>query len=302
LSLTIRINRGTWGGTSSGEANRSPEDQFWNTDRWPEFKGPGAGKPVALPESKSIVNVGEEVAMTKWLVGSGMCFALLFFAGRTPAQTSSRVALEGRIAELTKQLKEAEQQFFAPSPEDLDKYKSFLSEVDTGLVRLLPREKFQDKLFIRGGGAYYSFDRLTHEYGWGSDIELAQQMFSVGFAGADYGLVTDLGRIPIEQITPEHPAVRYLLSYKPPTREPDVRAEYQRVGAGFSVDDVSYGRNATVRNGATYLLRSIVIDRSDLLVVFRVVGRDSDGSVSILWKVLERFPAPRMIRETKLPG
>ncbi|HEU4391520.1 MAG TPA: hypothetical protein VFV34_27265 [Blastocatellia bacterium] len=231
-----------------------------------------------------------------------MALTSLFLASSAFGQASSRAALEGRIAELAKQLKEAERQFLAPSPDDVAKYKDFLSQPDTGLVRLLPREKFQDKLFIRGGGAYYSFDRLTHEYGHGSDIELEQGRFSVGFAGADYGFITELGRVPIEEITAAHPLAQYLLSYTPPTSEPDVRAEYRRIGGGLLVDGLSYGRGATARDGSAYLLRSISIDESDLLVVLRVIGTDSDGSVSILWKVLKRFPVPRMARETRPPG
>jgi hypothetical protein len=71
-----------------------------------------------------------------------------------------------------------------------------------------------NRLTIRGGGAYYSFTRLTHEYGLGSDIELqpvptndfvappiAEYDFLTGFAGADYGFIVTLGNVPLEKVT-----------------------------------------------------------------------------------------------------
>ena len=69
----------------------------------------------------------------------------------------------------------------------------------------LPRQKFdsdvykenQKSITLRGGGAFYSFSRLTHEYGGGSDLALDQGQFWVGFAGTDYGFFTNLGDVPL---------------------------------------------------------------------------------------------------------
>ena len=83
------------------------------------------------------------------------------------------------------------------------------------------------KLTIHGGGAYYSFARLTHEYGYGSDIELSSGYLSVGFAGADYGLMTTIGQVPLEEVSLEHPLAAFLASYKPPNEEADARLEHR---------------------------------------------------------------------------
>ena len=58
-------------------------------------------------------------------------------------------------------------------------------------IKLLPRGKYPDTAVgIREAGAYYSFTRKTHEYNYGSDIELTGDgRFSVGFAGGDHGLI-----------------------------------------------------------------------------------------------------------------
>ena len=117
--------------------------------------------------------------------------ALLLIAlsiGQTAtAQSSTRAQLRSEIEHLRSELNAKEAQLLAPTPSDERDFADLLSQPDPGLIRLLPREASdgQDKLTVRGGGAYYSFSRLTHEYGYGSDIEFANGEFSVGFAGAD---------------------------------------------------------------------------------------------------------------------
>jgi hypothetical protein len=51
-----------------------------------------------------------------------------------------------------------------------------------------------------------------------------------------------------------------------------------------------------VKPDSTYLLRSLNYDESDVLVAFRVVRIDSDGSVTILWKLLQKFETPGVNR------
>lgn len=42
----------------------------------------------------------------------------------------------------------------------------------------------------------------------------------------------------------------------------------------------------------TYILRSISYERFDVLVAFRMVRKDTDGSLILLWKKLKRIPHP----------
>jgi hypothetical protein len=206
----------------------------------------------------------------------------------------SRPVQEVQNRQKLDELKQTEQEFLAPSNKDLSKNAEFLAQPDTGLIRLLPREVFQDKLTINGGAAYYSFTRLTHEYGFGSDIELAQGEFSVGFAGADFGFLTRLGKVPIEEVTLNDPAAAFLAAFVAPTVEADARAQYQRSAAGFEVNGFTYKSRVAVKKKCAYLLRSISYGRSDVLVAFRIVSQDDDGSVVIVWKILKRFPAPQL--------
>ena len=275
----------------------------------------------------------------------------------TLAQTQSREDLVKEIEAKHNEIAELEKKLLAPAEEDRSQYAAFLREPNTGLIRLLPREKydvnvynaqqnaqkttvtpttFQRKSFenlpqgssgdvpsqnsgdsanlvdaprpdanaprarrtvvMRGGGAYYSFIRLTHEYGAGSDIELTQGQFLVGFAGANYGFLTNVGDIPLETIDLNTPAVALLMTYTPATQEPEARQEFRRFREGAEIEGINVKSGMPVKVHSTYLLRSVNYGESDVLVAFNVVRKDSDGSVVILWKLLKKYPTPKLVR------
>jgi hypothetical protein len=193
--------------------------------------------------------------------------------------------------------------FLAPATADRQSLTQFLRLSHTGLFRLLPREVYDSQythatspVKIRGGGAYYSFVDLTHEYGYGSDIELQHNLVSVGFAGADYGMLTMLGDTPLAQLSAKDPRVHFIASYQPPASERQARTEAQRFGfpGGVTIDGQIYQSTLPLLENSTYLLRSIAYGRSDVLVAFRVIRREPDGSAVIAWKLLKRFWAPRL--------
>lgn len=193
----------------------------------------------------------------------------------------------------------------APSTDDRIAFTAFLQDENTGLIRLLPREVHdsetyhtEKKLNIRGGGAYYSFANLTHAYGYGSDIELDHNKLSVGFAGADYGIMTNLGDTSLDEITLNDPRASYISTYSPPREEPKAREEYRLFNSseGVIVDGALYRKALPVQENTTYLLRSIAYRKSDVLVAFRVVRKDTDGSVIIAWKLLKKYSVPQLAR------
>lgn len=214
-------------------------------------------------------------------------------------QPVDRTQIEKEINELYEQIKFKEKLFLAPSPEDQEIHVGYLNQSDKGLIRLLPREKYDGKLSVRGGGAYYSFTRLTHEYGYGSDIELSQDRFSVGFAGYDFGFLIDLGKLPLEEVTLEHPGLKFPLNFTPPLTEPEIRAQQRQCGNGLQTGEFSYRSYLAVTVGHTYALRSVSYDRSDALVALQVVRQDGDGSVVLIWKMLKTFTAPKPERKSQ---
>jgi len=202
----------------------------------------------------------------------------------------------------------------APSAADRSRFASFLQLKNTGLIRLFPREVYdtyithrKSPMSIRGGGAYYSFASRTHVYGYGSDIQLSHNEFSVGLAGDAYGMLTMLGDVPLEPMTAKDSFAHFIATYKPATTEQQARVEGLRfapcwgpctpIGGGLLIDGLHYRKNIPLVENSTYLLRSIVYYYSDVLVAFRVVRKDHDGSVIIAWKLLKEYMVPALKRE-----
>ncbi|MCI0663218.1 MAG: hypothetical protein L0220_19300 [Acidobacteria bacterium] len=232
----------------------------------------------------------------------------LLFQSNAPAQSENRSKTIKNIDSLRKQLSEKEKLFLLPPAEDLAAYAEFLKQSNTGLIRLIPGGLFEGLLIMRGGGSYYSFTRLNHEYGNSSDIQLRSDRksdylplppeynFVSGFAGANYGFITVLGDIPLEKVTLNLDAVKFLVDYVSPSPESEVRAEKRRAFDGIGKDGFIYKNTVPAIPNHTYVLRSINFSQSDVLVAFRVVRSENDGSVVILWKRLKRFPRPELNR------
>jgi hypothetical protein len=213
------------------------------------------------------------------------------------AQADERERAATEIKSLREQLKQREQTLLSVPAEDRERYAEFLAHPETGLVRLLPREKWDNVLATSGGGSYYSFHALTHEYGDTSDIELEREKLNVGFHGADFGFIHEAGDVPLEELTLEHPSVAFLASYVPPATRAEVdkfRVTY--ASAGLSSGEYVYRHSVPARAGRTYVLRSVSYGDADTLVAFRVLRKDSDGSYVLLWKTLKKFPKPSLER------
>lgn len=196
------------------------------------------------------------------------------------------------IQSLFEIIKAKEQRFLAPRTEDFKPYLSYYGQKDKGVFKLLPREKYDNKMSIRGGGAYYSFKYLDHQYGYGSDISLEQNYLSSGFAGCDFGYLVSLGNTELEEISDSHPALKFMFDFKPADSEPEIRK--QQSHRDFEESGFSYSRRMKFKLGEVFGLRSInfgVNDGSDVIVVFKIIKQYEDGSLLIVWKKLKEFPA-----------
>src|SRR6266853_952178 len=236
--------------------------------------------------------------MTRLYTFAAILFLSLLCCGsiNVNAQSSDRAQMEQEMTAMRERLKEIEKQYIPPAPEDRAAFASFLQQPGTGIMRLLPREKFDGFLPTRGGGAYYSFTRLTNEYVNGSDIELGQGELSVGFAGANFGILSVLGDVTLDEVKPELPAVEYRSNFNTPLKESDARAFWRQVSTGYTINEVAYKNRFLARVDTTYVLRSINYETSDVLVALRVVRRDADGSLIIVWKMLKKYPVPHLER------
>jgi hypothetical protein len=113
---------------------------------------------------------------------------------------------------------------------------------------------------------------------------------------SQYGFIVTLGKVPLEKVTLEHKGVKFLAAFDPPSTKADAREVFERNYNGVSKNRYLYKREARVIVNQTYALRSIYYDRSDVLAAFRVVRKEKDGSLVILWKRLKEFPPPPPLR------
>lgn len=218
---------------------------------------------------------------------------LIFFGGLvsiTPAQ--NRQENIEKFNDLKNQAKVLEKKILSPDEKDVE---TALRE-NVGVFRILPRETYDTGLFAtRGGGAYYSFYSRIPDYGYGSDVELSQNNFSVGFAGANFGFIADLGDVSLSNSDELRKSVSYLTAYKAPTEQAKAREEYQKGWHnGFEIDGVNYRNRIPAVVGHTYAVRSINYEYSDVLAAFNVYRKDADGSLIIFWKLIEQFETPTL--------
>lgn len=195
----------------------------------------------------------------------------------------------GQAIEEYKNLKQraglVEKIILAPSKEDAE---NALRE-NVGVIRILPREIYDNNLMIRGGGAYYSFYFKIPDFGYGSDISLEQNNFSV----PSVGLLADLGEVSLNEITKESQSVNTLIDYQ---KVKDTNTVYQDFYTfryqGLKTNKIIFKSHLPANVGHTYLVRSINADYYDILVAFKVQRKDSDGSLVIFWKTIEQFETP----------
>lgn len=179
-----------------------------------------------------------------------------------------------------------------PDRRDLD----VAAKENVSVMRLLPRETYDNSYAsIRGGGAFYSFYFRYHDYGYGSDVMLEQNSLSSGSSGL--GILTDLGDVPLSEITTETKASLALTNYQK-VKYGDYQEDRSALVRGVKTGETMLQARVTAAVGHTYLLRSAVYDYYDIIVAFKIYRKDPDGSLIILWKMLDQFNTPSSGRAT----
>ena len=209
----------------------------------------------------------------------------------TPAQTRQE-AIE-RLNALKQEAGNLEQTIISPAKEDI----SAAAKENVNVFRILPRETYDKDFFsVRGGGAYYSFSRKSHSYNDTPQLGLEQNNLGVGFYGASYGFITNLGDISLSEVSLQTPGVTFLANYQAPREEPLARQEYYKIGYGLEIDGTTYKTRVPATVGKTYVLRAVSFDEADTLVAFRIYRKDTDGSLIVFWKLLQNFEKPVLAR------
>ena len=220
----------------------------------------------------------------------------------------------------------------SPSKDLFLKYKSFLKGKKTGLTKLnsavkcgidarvlIVNEECIRFEKIPSYGSSFSFRvgrYATRPY---SDVLFKDGvLFSSG--NSTIGFLTNLGDVPIDNISSKTTGANYIYEFVPETEVSEIEKQNSNLVKSVKIDGSIYRKYLKISQGNTYLLRSIaykvkkkkfekgrririnntsVDKRLDIVLAFRVIELDTDGSVTLLWKVLKSKKSPKLNMNSK---
>jgi hypothetical protein len=218
----------------------------------------------------------------------------------------------------------------APRADLFKQYAEFLRRPNTGLTRLAEDKGCADntrvvvatddclKYTMPGAGSAFSFRTQSYRLPRLADLLYTNKSFQASGVLL-HGIFVNLGDVPLEDVNLQTKGLKFLLDFQP---EPDYekgKALDERLTEGIAHDGFLYRRGLYTVENATFALRSIAYSgkyfrsvknvtynefdydrRRDITVVFRLVAKDADGSVTILWRELEQKESPEIKRDTEL--
>ncbi len=215
-----------------------------------------------------------------------------------------------------------------PNKEDLEKYKDFLKNSKTGLFRLFPDFDCEFKGVIRFDGNCANFIPGSWSYSFRTKTYPGQGFFDLRFSNEDLiadGLLAQeilvpLGDVSLEDTTLTSAGMKFLNEFKPEAQSQEMKKQFDRIASVIEAGGFRYAKRVKAVENMTYALRIIAyhpennivspvtegfnresgrflddVKRLDMTIAFRIIRKDADGSISILWKELKRQNAPKII-------
>jgi hypothetical protein len=131
------------------------------------------------------------------------------------------------------------------------------------------------------------------------------------------GILGKLGDVPLASVSLTTPGLDFLTRLSSPQKYTELFELSEKSSKGFVEGNFTYASVAEVKPDTTYVLRSIIYAKdgyevgpnepyyrlrpstlgyggSDILVAFRVLRQHQDGSVTIVWKRLQKFSKPKI--------
>ncbi len=217
-----------------------------------------------------------------------------------------------------------ELQFMSPDKETVDQVAVFLRQANTGMVKLAADKgcATDTKVVVGspecvaytmpGAGNSYSFRVRDYRISRISDMTFTSRSFEARGI-LQQGIFVSLGDVPLQQVTLETRGMRFLVAFAPEADRNKALENERKFTNGVKDSGFIYRRNIDARENTTYVLRSIAYrgkyirsvlgmdydemgfdKRKDVIIAFRIVRRDADGSVTIVWKRLAERDSPKI--------
>lgn len=208
-----------------------------------------------------------------------------------------------------------EEILLAPDSTLVQKFSEFLSQKNTGLIKLIidkgcdkgtqivDSSEHCTKYKMPGAAASYSFRTGNYQVKHLSDISFSEGNF-VTTGLLKHGILINIGDVSLENVNLQMEQLKTLTNFHPVKESDKAEILAAQLEKGIQ-GDFLYKDSLPVEENKTYILRSIAYkgnnfkvvedveydefdfdDRKDVIVAFRVVKLNKDESVTILWKEL----------------
>jgi hypothetical protein len=209
-------------------------------------------------------------------------------------------------------------------------YRKLLLMPNTGIFRVLPHQAYlrplntvenrsQKNLLER-----YPFPILAEPKGNFTPnlpLQIVKGKFQLLSQGVDYSFMVDIGDIPLEDLDANLRTVNAqkrnnLVNYQPPSKLSALLVERRKIITGkhknlnfnnvdaklnhtylvrnlqFQLPEIIANNQVLSRKQRRYIDQLLQMQSSDVIVAFRPVRRHSDGSYTVIWRVLQQFKDP----------
>lgn len=210
----------------------------------------------------------------------------------------------------------------AVSDELLRRYAEFLKAKNVGIVKLSSNSTCVSAsdvvvaseqclpFMIPGAGTAFSFRTESYRLPRLADVILLNNEIKTGGVFQQV-IAVDIGDVDLDGLTLESTSLAYLVNAKP-ARDSDEFTRFDaQLLAGIVENGLLHRKNQPVKLNTTFAIRTIAYrgkstrtldgflyneleydKRRDAIVLFRIVDKDADGNITLLWKKLKDVEAP----------
>jgi hypothetical protein len=230
--------------------------------------------------------------------------------------------------ELDNRAKERVQRLRRIDVNDAAKYQQLLKQDGTGIFKIFPDLHCVSKNVIRVAGECERYVPLSSSFTFREGQYINPSYHDIYFENGKIfsksfflqGIFGAIGDEPVEGLSLSHPAINFLAVFEPAANPKDAASHAKQFRSGLDDGGYLYADNITPQVNVTYAMRTIAYrlenslrpmsnetttdemmflslafdKRLDMIVVFRILGRDEFDGLTIVWKELKRKDAAKI--------
>ena len=212
----------------------------------------------------------------------------------------------------------------AVNPEDTAKYKEFSTRKNSGVIKLVSDLGCPDpfgvisakpeclKYSMPGNGAAFSFRETRYRLKRLADLVYADDKLNVG-SKYTLGIISNLGEVALNDISLKSDVVKELVEIQLAEDTKEIEKQFRKFEKGVTIKDYFYSNSLPIEINSLYVMRSIAYrakspvvirnvtfnefkydKREEIIVAFKIIRKDEDKSLTIVWKELKSKKSPKL--------